>query len=127
MTDGTDNRRQVARIPIQLRVEYRRMNSFLAEYTKNISRGGTFVRTDRPLPPGSRFRFQLCVPGGAAPFELTGEVAWAETGGPEPGMGVRFVWRGPEERDAFEAAVERLLDEQLGPVEAARVIGGKRR
>ena len=35
---------------IELTVEYKRMNAFFADYTKNISRGGTFIRTD---PSGS--------------------------------------------------------------------------
>jgi type IV pilus assembly protein PilZ len=29
------------------------MNAFFADYTKNISRGGTFIRTDKPLDIGT--------------------------------------------------------------------------
>jgi len=115
MTDCRDDRRTVARIPIQLRVEYRRMNGFLADYTKNLSRGGTFIRTARPLPPGSRFHLQLCAPCGEPPIELLAEVAWVEEGGAEPGMGVRFVWRGHEERAAFERAMARIVEAAHDP------------
>jgi type IV pilus assembly protein PilZ len=43
--------RQHARAPIELKVDYKKMNSFFADYTKNISKGGTFIKT--PSAPGS--------------------------------------------------------------------------
>ena len=49
-------------MPIALKVEYKRLNSFFADYTKNISRGGTFIRTKNPLSIGTEFMFQLQVP-----------------------------------------------------------------
>ena len=47
-----------ARTPIELKVEYKKMNTFFADYTKNISKGGTFIKTDRPLPVGTEFLFK---------------------------------------------------------------------
>ena len=43
-------------------MEYLQLNSFFADYTKNISRGGTFIATTRPLPLGTQFLFKLGVP-----------------------------------------------------------------
>ena len=51
------------RRPIELKVEYKRLNTFFADYTKNISRGGTFIKTARPLPIGTEFLFKLFIPG----------------------------------------------------------------
>ena len=48
-----DDRRFGMRAPIELKVEYKRLNTFFADYTKNISRGGTFIATDKPLPVGT--------------------------------------------------------------------------
>ena len=45
-----------------LRVEYTRLNSLFADYTRNISRGGTFIKTTKALPVGTRFIFALCLP-----------------------------------------------------------------
>ncbi|HEY7726355.1 MAG TPA: TIGR02266 family protein [Anaeromyxobacteraceae bacterium] len=107
--------REHPRAPIELRVDYRRLNSFFADYTKNISKGGTFIKTNRALPVGTRFRFQLSVPVREQPFEIAGEVVHA--GG--EGMGIRFAWGSEEERQAFESLVEQLMVESLGP-EVAR-------
>ena len=52
-TDGSD-RRLEQRAPIELKVEYKKLNTFFADYTRNICKGGTFIKTARPLPVGSR-------------------------------------------------------------------------
>jgi type IV pilus assembly protein PilZ len=114
--------RQHARAPIELKVEYKRLNSFFAEYTKNISKGGTLIKTKRPLPVGTRFLFRLVVPGQAAPFSVTGEVVREETAAAEGGMGIRFVWEADGDRAAFEGAVERLMAESLGEHVAAELL-----
>lgn len=62
MTEGDDERRGEDRAPITLRVDYKRLNTFFADYTKNISKGGTFIRTTRPLAIGTEFMFVLTVP-----------------------------------------------------------------
>jgi len=116
-----DNRKH-ERIPIRLAVDYRRTNSFLADYTRNISRGGTFIVTNRPLAVGTLFRFTLSVPSPPTSFELVGEVVWARSDGPEPGMGIRFVYDSDEERQRMEEAMERLLIENLGPALAERLL-----
>ncbi|WP_373045514.1 TIGR02266 family protein [Vulgatibacter sp.] len=125
MSDNSQDRRRVARIPIALRLEYRRMEAFFAEYTKNLSRGGTFVKTPRPLPVGTRFSFLLGVPGREEPFSLQGEVVWTKATPPDAGMGVRFLWVDEPARQAFEAAVEGMMRETLGPEAAARFLAGE--
>jgi type IV pilus assembly protein PilZ len=125
------DRRSEARTPIELKVEYRRLNAFFADYTKNISRGGTFIATTRPLPIGTEFVFRLAVPGLEAPIELRGQVKWSiEEGdreGREAGMGIRFVFNDPSERDAVERMVERLMVDSLGSLVYARLVAGRPR
>src|SRR5215212_337140 len=93
--------REHTRAPIELRVDYKKLNSFFADYTKNISKGGTFIRTATPLPGGTRFLFKLSVPSCSAPFEVSGEVVRVERGA-EPGMGIHFLWCDGPARAAFE-------------------------
>src|SRR3954452_15958687 len=97
MTEGLvedDERRRERRAPIELKVEYKRLNTFFYDYTKNISKGGTFIKTDRPLEVGTMFRFHLTVPVSSEPIELRGEVRWVVRpgeggpgGGPSPSAG----------------------------------------
>jgi type IV pilus assembly protein PilZ len=107
--------REHPRAPIELRVDYKRLNTFFADYTKNISKGGTFIKTSKALPVGTRFLFRLFVPGREAPFELSGEVIHGEEVEMAQGMGIRFVWADPAARTSFEQVVERLMVEALGP------------
>jgi len=106
--------REHARAPIELKVDYKKLNSFFADYTKNISKGGTFIKTRKVLPVGTRFLFRLTVPGRPVPFELNGDVMHATPQGDAPGMGIRFVWGDELERIEFERVVEQLMEASLG-------------
>jgi type IV pilus assembly protein PilZ len=116
-----DERRTEVRAPIELKVEYKRINSFFADYTKNISRGGTFIKTGRPLPIGTEFLFKLYVPQLGAALEIHGEVQWIVTETEvlegkheEAGMGIRFVYRQGASRDEVTKIVEKLMVDSLG-------------
>jgi type IV pilus assembly protein PilZ len=114
--------REHGRAPIELKVDYKKLNSFFADYTKNISKGGTFIKTKKMLPIGTRFLFRLTVPGRSRPFELNGEVVHASAQGEDPGMGIRFVWMDDRERVSFESLVEGLMQDSLGPLVANRLL-----
>jgi type IV pilus assembly protein PilZ len=114
-SDHTHEKRASARAPIELKVEYRRVNSFFADYTRNISHGGTFISTNAPLPIGTRFLFCLTLPGQEMPFELLGEVTWSKAEGDNQGMGICFIWEDDERRRQFERSVEAMMEENLGP------------
>jgi type IV pilus assembly protein PilZ len=115
-------RREHARAPVELQVAYERLNSFFADYTRNISKGGTFIRTARTVPLGTVFRFRLVVPGRSAPFELEGVVIRNGSQGDEPGVGIRFRWSDEERRRQFEAVVEAMMTASFGPVVARRIL-----
>ena len=128
MTDN-DDRRGGYRAPIELKVEYKRLNTFFADYTRNISRGGTFIGTEKPLPVGNEFVFALGIPSMAEPLRLRGKVIWTTdaadaTKANPAGMGIEFQY-GEGERVEKEAAVERLLSAELGEHLATKLLGRK--
>ncbi len=110
------------RAPIELKVDYKKLNSFFADYTKNISKGGTFIKTKKPLPIGTRFLFKLSVPQRTDPFELVGEVVWSTIEGDEPGMGIKFVYSDDRQRSDFEGLVEALMSTSLGADLAGKLL-----
>ena len=112
-----NERRESTRRPIELKVEYKRLNTFFADYTKNISRGGTFIKTSRPLPVGTEFLFKLFVPGRTEPLTIHGEVQRIidATDDEEPGMAIRFVYREGDPQPEIARTVEGLMTESLGP------------
>ena len=124
-----DERRQAYRAPIELKVEYKRLNTFFADYTRNISRGGTFIGTDKPLKIGTQFVFALGIPNMPEPLRLRGKVIWT-TGAEDAtkanpaGMGIEFQYD-EGERAIKEAAVERLMSAELGEHLATKLLGRK--
>ncbi len=131
-----DDRREQPRVPIELKVEYKRLNTFFADYTKNICKGGTFIRTRKPLDVGTVFVFQLTVPKLREPIAIRGEVKWIKREGePSPpgvpedheaGMGIRFIYDGPDERAALEGAVEKMMIDSLGQLLYSKLMGKDR-
>jgi type IV pilus assembly protein PilZ len=113
------DRRDENRTPIELKVSYKRVNSFFADYTRNISRGGTFIATARPLAMGTEFIFALEVPGLEEPLRLNGRVIWTtepenSTRANPAGMGIEFQYVDQAERRETEIIVENLLTKELG-------------
>jgi type IV pilus assembly protein PilZ len=137
---GGDDDRAVPRAPIELRVEYQRLNTFFADYTKNICKGGTFIKTKKPLDVGTEFVFKLVIPHLGDVISLRGDVRWTHREGEdppegiaadhEPGMGIRFIYGDPNERMLVERTVEKLMVDSLGQLlysklmEQSRAEGG---
>jgi type IV pilus assembly protein PilZ len=131
-----DERREALRVPIELKVEYKKLNTFFADYTKNICKGGTFIRTKKPLDVGTIFLFQLTVPKLKEPIAIRGEVKWVKREGEpsppgvpddhEPGMGIRFIYDSAEQRAQLESAVEKLMIDSLGQLLYSKLMGRDR-
>jgi type IV pilus assembly protein PilZ len=122
-----DERRLDSRKPIELKVEYKRINAFFADFTRNISKGGTFIGTSKPLDVGTEFVFKLFVPNLDEPIQIRGLVKWIVTpdeakqspaaqriGQGEPGMGIRFIYADAAERKQIEEVVHGLMVDSLG-------------
>jgi type IV pilus assembly protein PilZ len=122
------DRRTAERHAITLKVDYKRMNTFFADYAKNISKGGTFIRTSKPLDVGTEFVFVLSIPGEADQLQLKGQVMWTvdEASATEEhpaGMGIRFRFTDDSEREQLEGFVEKLMNEKLGGLVAGKLLG----
>jgi type IV pilus assembly protein PilZ len=122
-----DERRSAPRHPITLRIDYKRLNTFFADYAKNISKGGTFIRTSTPLEAGTVFVFLLSLPEQPNPLELRGEVMWTVTdeqaSADRPaGMGIRIRFADELERVRLEQHVEKLLSDTLGKRVATKLL-----
>ncbi|MEM7138321.1 MAG: TIGR02266 family protein [Myxococcota bacterium] len=119
MTDQDPERRGTRRATLELPIEYERLNAFLSDYTHNISRGGTFIRTERPLEVGTELRFRVKAPE-LGELLMTGVVRW--TVQPEDarddrpaGMGIAFVHDSAAAQYELELRLDRLMVRALGP------------
>lgn len=113
--------RRSRRAPVELRVVYERWNSFFADYTKDISKGGLFVQTDAPLALGTYLEFQVTLPDAPRAVRLHGQVVWVTRredahGDQVCGMGIHLLWKSDAAREEFEKMVERLMAERSAEV-----------
>lgn len=83
---GFDNKRQYDRFPIRLRVGFDKDGERVAAVSRDISLGGMFIETDRPLPYGTQVILEVALPSLPAPAQIQATVRWV---GAE-GMGVQF-------------------------------------
>lgn len=100
-------RRVQERVDLEVDIGLHSATQFYAGLSNDISEGGLFVSTIRPLPVGSELTISFVLPGGHA-VTTRGRVAWLSTPRDEesrPGMGVRFVRLEPEHR----AAIDKFL------------------
>ena len=108
--------RKDKRAPAALRVKYKSANvdEFIEQAGLNISRGGIFVKTTKPMPLGVPLRLELQLSGGVPVIRGVGRVSWRRELGQSDeqpaGMGIKFIKLDPGAR----AVVERAVHERGG-------------
>jgi type IV pilus assembly protein PilZ len=101
------------RRPARLRISYKKASTFLNEYKRNLKRGGTFIKTKKPLDVGRDCVLHLTIPGFDEPVELRGSVVWSSKGvevmaGQEEGMGIKYDPADTAGVDSLKAAISSL-------------------
>jgi len=83
-------RRGDARVPIETDVSLESDSQFFTGLTGNLSTGGVFIATYRPLPVGCTVVMKLSLPDGE--LRVKGTVRWSRdtSSGASPGLGVAF-------------------------------------
>ena len=111
------------RAPIELKVSYQRMNAFFADYTRDISKGGIFIKSEQPLDVGTEFEFEVTLPKQPEAMHLRGRVQWVCSEPGNKGMGICFVWENEQARGEFERMVEDLMVATLGVTLYRQLLG----
>lgn len=110
-----DNKRVAARLHHELPVAYRSVGSFLTDWATNISQGGLFINTRKPLPVGTDVKILIQLPGAAFPHELHGRVArvteFDNAANMVPGMGIQFTAVDDGKKREIDEFVKRLRKE----------------
>lgn len=100
------NQRTDKRCNVALKVSYQSFDKFITDYTKNVSKGGMFVKTKTPHEKGSKTNLFLHVPGMDEPLKIIAEVVHAnlkEPLGEDSGIGVKFI-------DMDESSRQKLVE-----------------
>lgn len=95
-------RRKDPRRAARFRVRMRSRASLEEFYTKNVSRGGMFIATPRPLDPGRLLSLFVVHPTSGREFALEARVRWTRLASErhEAGMGVELV-DGQDSEESF--------------------------
>ncbi|MFO7460485.1 MAG: TIGR02266 family protein [Desulfatiglandales bacterium] len=99
--------RTEVRVKKTLSLTYKDDMAFVRAYLGNISSGGLFIKTEKPLPRREQFLLRLQLPDLPDPIRISCEVVWArstaEATVKEPaGMGVKFVEMSQKENEALK-------------------------
>jgi uncharacterized protein (TIGR02266 family) len=109
---GEEKRREPrVEAKLAIRLAYGTLDEFVERYALNVSRGGIFVRTRDPQPPGTAVSLDLQLATGEKVVRGRGLVAWttppSAPGEPhrDPGMGIRFTDLDGESRALVDLVV----------------------
>jgi len=110
------SRRDSLRVPTMMDVTFEDARGFEQAYLRNISEGGVYLETRRPLPLGTRFELAITIADSGEKLALKVEVVWVNgnpspSSGLKPGVGVAWLDLPREDKGAIKAIVHRALDE----------------
>jgi len=120
------DRRKELRIPTSMRVRYRTGESFVHNYISNLSSGGVFISTPKPLPLNTNIKLHLVFEDKHEEIEVEGKVVWENTQGgrfsdiTKPGMGVKFQKVPEVARNIIDNLIHESLTEQAHAEEVKR-------
>jgi uncharacterized protein (TIGR02266 family) len=85
------NQRQHGRIPVSLAVSYLSKGDLARDIVNDLSPGGLFVRTSKPLDIGTDVDLEVIL-ADETPIHVRGRVVWLRTeAGTRQGMGIQFT------------------------------------
>ena len=85
-----DDKRAHIRIPVSLKVSYRSKGDLQKDLVTDLSPGGLFVRTSKPLPIGTEVDLEVTIADEDPPIHVRGKVIWLRQKAIE-GMGIQFT------------------------------------
>ncbi|MCS6800168.1 MAG: TIGR02266 family protein, partial [Myxococcota bacterium] len=108
----TDTRKD-KRAPVALKVRFKSatVDEFIEQYSKDISRGGMFIKSRSPMSVGTLLKFELLLKDETRIIHGVGRVVWkreaSESTGEDqpPGMGIKFIKMDPASRALVDQIV----------------------
>jgi type IV pilus assembly protein PilZ len=85
------DKRQHDRIPVALKVSYPSRGDLQRDLVTDLSPGGLFIRTSRPLDIGTDVDLEVTVDAEDPPITVRGRVVWLRSTGAKEGMGIQFT------------------------------------
>jgi uncharacterized protein (TIGR02266 family) len=111
MTQDTRKDRRAKIVSLNVRYKSATVDEFIDNHSHDVSKGGLFIKTSSPFPPGTLLKFEIRIAGDKAVIAGVGRVVWkreTSQAGPEvpAGMGVKFI----KIDDASRAVIDKLVE-----------------
>ena len=91
---GGSERRMHPRKEVWIEIHYQHLDDFFYDYAINLSRGGMFIKTARPLAIGTEIKLRFTIPDRKEVIKTRGRIARVvkveESQSHPPGMGIEF-------------------------------------
>ena len=96
MTQDTRKDRRVKIVSLNVRYKSATVDEFIENHAHDVSRGGMYIKTGSPFPPGTLLKFEIRLSSDQAVIMGVGRVVWKRdnvqgTGDRPAGMGVKFI------------------------------------
>src|SRR5258708_26873685 len=96
MTQDTRKDRRVKMGSLNVRYKSGTVDEFIENHGHDVSRGGIFIKTANPFPPGTLLKFEIRLASDQAVIAGVGRIVWKRdaggSNGERPaGMGVKFI------------------------------------
>ncbi|MDB4943369.1 MAG: Transcriptional regulatory protein algP, partial [Labilithrix sp.] len=110
MSQDTRKDKRAKVVSLNVRYKSATVDEFIENHSHDVSKGGLFVKTPTPFPPGTLLKFEIRLAGDKSVISGVGRVVWkresTQAGAEKPaGMGVKFI----KIDDASRAIIDRLV------------------
>lgn len=106
-----EDKRSSPRIETKIDILFKESGAFIRSYMMNVSRGGLFLKTEKPLPIDSTVTLMIRLPGQTEPMEIQGCVVWSNPKAKNTafpcGMGIQFTKLNPEHKKKIDEFVDK--------------------
>jgi uncharacterized protein (TIGR02266 family) len=111
MTQDTRKDRRVKIVSLNVRYKSATVDEFIENHAHDVSRGGIFIKTANPFPPGTLLKFEIRLASDQAVIAGVGRIVWkrdagASNGEHPAGMGVKFI----KIDDPSKVVIDRLVN-----------------
>jgi uncharacterized protein (TIGR02266 family) len=113
MSQDTRKDKRAKVVSLNVRYKSATVDEFIENHSHDVSKGGLFVKTPTPFPPGTLLKFEIRLAGDKSVISGVGRVVWkrepTQAGADKPaGMGVKFI----KIDDSSRAIIDRLITQK---------------
>jgi uncharacterized protein (TIGR02266 family) len=111
MTQDTRKDRRVKIVSLNVRYKSATVDEFIENHAHDVSRGGIYIKTGSPFPPGTLLKFEVRLASDQAVISGVGRVVWKRetsqgTAERPAGMGVKFI----KIDDSSKTVIDKLVN-----------------